>query len=554
MQDATRLLIHESASVLEALTQLDQTRKKALIVVDDRQRLKGTVVDGDLRRGFMKGLTIKDAVALVMNNDPTFITEQMSEKEANQLLSNKFKIIPVVAPDNRVIGYYSYKQVHENENVKNKRVTILGMGYVGLTLGALMADSGFNVCGFDTNERMVEQLWQKKPPFYEEGLDRYLNLVVGNRLKFTTSINEARADVYIITVGTPLVSEEKLPNLEYIRAAVASIGSILEKGDLVILRSTVPVGCSRDVVLPAMEKASGLKAGEDFMLAVAPERTAEGVALKELEHNPQIVGALDQRSFETTSRLFHTFTPTVIDVESLEAAELCKLIDNSFRDHLFSFANQVARLTELLGLDLNNLIRAVNYGYSRNEIPVPSPGVGGPCLSKDPYILGNVFEQNGLDSSMIFKARKINEAGPQLIKEKLYARLNELNKDPLTAKISLIGMAFKGHPETSDLRESTSVWLLNALESKEHVCAYDPIVDAAELTALGVKAVGLEEAFRNADAVVVLNNHKSYLKWDLSKLLALMNKPAVFIDTWHLFNPMVLNREKGIVFGGLGNA
>jgi len=554
MQDPKELIINEKESLLEALLKLDKTRKKALICVDDQNRLKGMLVDGDIRRGLINGKSTESPLREVMNPNPTFLTEQSAATEVSNLLSDKFKIIPVIDSDEKVVGYYSKKQTREDHNIRNKRLTILGMGYVGLTLGAVAADKGFNVCGYDISKELVEKLNRKEAPFYEEELDRYLDLNVGKRLKFTTNIDEARADIYIITVGTPLLTEKKLPNIDYVRQATSSIGNILEKGDLVILRSTVPIGCSRDVALPALEKASGLKAGKDFFLSFAPERTAEGVALKELSKNPQIVGSLDDRSFELTSRLFHSLTPSIIEVPSLEAAEFCKLIDNTFRDHLFSYSNQIAQLAEKLNLDLHELIQAVNYGYSRNKVPIPSPGVGGPCLSKDPYILGSVFDHFKIDSSLIRNARHVNELGPKLVKEKLYSLLKNAGKDPLTAQISLVGMAFKGHPETSDLRDSTSVWFLNELESLKNVKAYDAVIDDEDLESLGIEATDLEGAFKDSDAVVILNNHKSYVKWDLSHLFSLMNKPAVFIDTLHNFNPILLKQEKGILYGGLGNA
>ncbi|MCK5342520.1 MAG: nucleotide sugar dehydrogenase, partial [Candidatus Heimdallarchaeota archaeon] len=431
-----------------------------------------------------------------------------------------------------VVGFYSLKDKEEFSDIKLKKVTILGMGYVGLTLAVALSDVGFAVNGYDVDEDLLGALRAGKSRFYEKGLEKYLDNVVGKGITFDSHLENVKGNVYIITVGTPIIKSTMKPNIKYAMKAAADIAQILDKGDLVILRSTVPVGFCRDII-PILEKGSKLKVGRDFYLAYAPERTTEGQALKELRSNPQIIGGYDEKSKELAARLFNSLTHSVIDVESLEAAEMCKLIDNTYRDHIFAFANQLAPLAEKIGVDLCRLIDAVNHGYSRNSVPRPSPGVGGACLSKDPYILGEVFRKHRLNPSLVLGARKVNEKGPILVRNKLKKLLSSVGKDIKKARILLVGLAFKGKPETSDLRDSTSVWFLDCLPSKTNVCAYDPIVPKREIEKLGIEAVSIEEGFKGADAVVFLNNHASYVDLNVFELAKTMHRPAVFIDTWH---------------------
>ena len=401
---------------------------------------------------------------------------------------------------------------------------------------------------------MIDNLKEKRASFHEKGLQNYLDKHVNTQLKLTTSLEQQKADIYVITVGTPIVKPAYEPNVEYIRQATQSIGKILKKNDLVILRSTVPVGLTRKIALKTLEETSGLKCGEDFYLAYCPERTAEGKALEELRKNPQIIGGFDRQSTELASRLFNENTHTVIDVGSLEAAEMCKLLDNTYRDAIFAYSNQMAQLCEKVGLNLNELIEKVNLQYTRNLIPKPSPGVGGACLSKDPYILMQNFQEFDLDTSYIRAARVINESAPQQIYSRSQTYLQEIGKSMQEAKVFIVGFAFKGNPETSDLRDSTTLWVLDEFKRQgvANIYGYDPVVEDQELTNLEVKPVSLEEGFKSADAVYFLNNHRSYAGLPIYDLIDGMNKPALFFDGWHNFVPMDIKNIPGIIFSGVG--
>lgn len=553
MLDGKKLFINSKQSILDALERMNSPYCQTLICVDENNRLQGLLSEGDIRRGLIEGINLRASLEKVMNSTPLYVNKQVTQKEATDLISNQVSVLPVVDVDKVVLGYYLFQHKDDPFTIQNKTITILGIGYVGLTLALILAEQGFKVNGYDRNADLIQQLQSKKAPFFEKGVEQLLDKHSNNNINFTKDIEKAKGGVYIITVGTPLLKEEKMPNIEYIRSAAASIGEQLCEGDLVLLRSTVPVGCSREIVLPTLEAASGLTCGQDFYLAFAPERTAEGVALKELKTNPQIIGAFDPISYDYASRIFQNLTKTVINVGGLEEAELCKLMDNTYRDHIFAYSNNLANLAEKLNINIHKLIKKVNYGYKRNHIPRPSPGVGGPCLSKDPYILASVFKEQELRTDLIMACRLVNEKAPVLLKDKLQRLLADAGKDINDANISLIGMAFKGEPETSDLRDSTSLWVLDQMPDRSKVSVYDPIIKEADIRALGVQVKTLEGAFKNADAVVILNNHKSYSSINLSKMLALMNKPAVFIDTWNNFNPLQIKQHNDVLYGGLGN-
>lgn len=554
MNKSQDILISTDAKIIDALVQLNESRKKILICTDADGGLAGVVADGDIRRALINGKRPEDPIVYALNKEPIFVNEQASYQEAQGLLTDKISIIPILDPRRRVKGYYQYKERKDLTVIKNRSITILGLGYVGLTLALILAEKGFTVRGFDVDQGLLENLQNGKAPFFEKGLKELLVKHVGSNLKLFKKIENAKSDIYIITVGTPIFSPKKEPNIGYIRKAATSIAGVLESGDMVILRSTVPIGCTRKEVLPILEEVSRLRCGKDFCLAFAPERTIEGIALQELLRNPQIIGAYDERSYHLTARLFNEITPTLINVGSLEAAEMGKLLDNTFRDHIFAYSNLMAVLSERLGVNFHKLIEAVNFGYHRNMIPKPSPGVGGPCLSKDPYILKNAFDTLGLEASILQVTREINEIGPSYIKQKLEVLLEKVGKSlGRCKKIGLVGMAFKGYPETSDLRDSTSVWFLDQLPDKRIVWAYDPVVADEDLSDLGITPASLENTFKGADAVVILNNHKSYGAWNIHGLLHSMNKPAVLIDTWYNFDPMLFKQASGVLYGGLGN-
>ncbi len=550
------VFIPEDATIISALGVVSVNRFKTGFIVKADGTLYGAVSEDGLIQGLLNGKLLDSAVKEIANTCITAFNEGEPIGNAYKLLDAIFKIIPVVDIHGKLTGYIP---VQANEfpfcNIRNKKVVIIGLGYVGLTLALILAEKGFSVTGFDVDKKLIDSLRQMKAPFFEKGISRYITNHVGNNLLVTNNSEEARGDIYIITVGTPIDRATKKPRIEHVEQAVTTIAVNLSKGNLVVLRSTVPLGVTRENVIPVLEKSSGLKVGEDFYLAYCPERSIEGSALEELPHIPQIIAGYDRSSAEMASRFFNEMTATIVDVGELEAAELCKIMDNTFRDILFSYSNQMAEICEKTGLDFDLLVDAVNLKYGRNSIKKPSPGVGGPCLSKDPYILLDVCRRYGIDAPLIKAGREVNEWAPEKILFKAEQMLVKQGKNLKTAKIFIVGFAFKGTPETSDMRDSTTLHFLTELKKySAQIYGYDPVVPASEILALGVEFVDIKQGFLGADAIFVMNNHKSYEDWNTTSLLETTSTPCLFYDAWRIFDRVEITSVKGIIYTGVGCA
>lgn len=436
---------------------------------------------------------------------------------------------------------------------KIQNICVLGLGYVGLTLGIAMAKQGFRVHGVEVNQQTVDSLNRGKPHFFEENLEEQLQETVNNNsFSVTATIPADKIDAFIICVGTPLLQDQFDPDLNFITSVISDISKKIEKGNLVLLRSTVPVGLTRKFVKEEIKKLSNLEAGQDYYLAYAPERTIEGKALQEINKMPQVIGGINNKSVEKAKEIFSKTTEKIVEVSSLETAELIKLLDNSYRDSRFAFANEVALICESLGVDANETIQAANKDYPRNDIAKPSPGVGGGCLTKDPWILSYATQKKGYKPSLIEEARKVNLKIPKLILERVEEKLKEKGKNLSKIKIFIAGFAFKGQPETDDLRESTTLWLLDELKGKVNkVYGFDPIVKKEDLEKLNIEVVSIEEGCENADLVMIMNNHKSFSELNPKDIIKKMNDKSVFFDAWRLFDKKEFENEK-VTYMGVG--
>ncbi len=434
-----------------------------------------------------------------------------------------------------------------------QRIGVVGLGYVGLTLGLTFADIGFPVRAVDISSRVRGLIASRKAPFFENGLPELLVKHVGKhfivRERFTA---EDVCDVYFITVGTPLeesVKGKETPRLDYIEQAARDVGSVLKRGDTVILRSTVPLGITRNVVAPVLEQKSGLKAGTDFYLAFGPERTIEGKALEELRTLPQVIGGINRESARAAEKIFKALTPSTVIVDGLEEAEIVKLMNNTYRDVTFGLANEFALICERWGLDTNSVITASNFGYARGGVPRPSPGVGGYCLEKDPFILAYGAKQKGYTPRIVLEARATNERILASVADRTIAFLNSQKGTQKNKKIFIVGFAFKGKPATSDLRGSTTVACLRLLQKAGYtnIQGFDAVIPGDELSSLGVKPTKIRDGFMDADAVLVMNNHDANQKLNIRTLTKTMKKGALLFDTWALYDRDALAKQGHIV-------
>lgn len=429
--------------------------------------------------------------------------------------------------------------------VKKTSVCIVGTGYVGLTLGAVLADNGFSVHSVEINRKIVDSLNKGEPHFHEKGLKSLMLKSIGKTLSFSTAYPQEPSDIYIVCVSTP-VGKDRKPVLDYIVSASESVSKHMKEGSLVILRSTIPVGISRGLVKPILDKS-----GKKYLLSFCPERTVEGKAIQELRELPQIIGGLDEESVRASTTFFRKIAPTTIEVSSLEAAEMIKLLNNSYRDLVFAYANEVALICEKLSINAFEVIKAANLGYARSNIPIPG-FVGGACLEKDPYILCEVSEKMGFEPRLVKGARELNETLPKHVAQRIHAKLSSIKKGA-GAKILLLGFGFKGRPETDDTRGSPTIGLVNSLKALgyKNIFGFDPVVKPDVISGLGAKAVGIEEGFTDADCVVFANNHAHFAGLEIEQFIKRMSRPAVFFDCWQVFPPSLIMRKE-IVYGGIG--
>ena len=534
------------------------------LVVDENHRLMGTITDGDVRRAIIKHENLDLKAAEIMEKNPIVFRDGLTTQEIldalpdelakrNRRSSKYLSKILFIDQNNVPVRVLEYHQLWELKVASHRHLVVIGLGYVGLTMSMVMADAGFLVTGVEQDQKKREILKTGKSYIHEIGLEELVRKNINRNFRVSEVI-PSDGDVYIISVGTPVSKNAdgfKRPTLRFLQDACEKIGNQLKHGNLVILRSTVPIGTCRSFVIKILESKSGLKCGLDFHLSFAPERTAEGKALKELRSLPQIIGGYNRDSLEATAAIFRDLTPTIVKVDSLEAAEMAKLINNSYRDYIFAYSNQIAQIGSKFNINVVDVINAANEGYPRDPVPLPSPGVGGPCLTKDPYIFSSSLAQNG--STDIFeRGRSINESMHNVVFDSVSNQLEENGKDLRKSKILICGLSFKGNPETGDIRNSSGVEIAMLFKDKvEKVFGYDPVAQKSEILEYGIDVMDNGLIFNDLDAVLFLNNHKSFDKLNLKEMLDSMNNNPIIYDGWNLFRPADILTIRPCTYMGL---
>lgn len=439
----------------------------------------------------------------------------------------------------------TYKKYND---IVDRHVCIVGLGYVGLTLAVALAEVGFSVVGIERDKKVIDTIRSGSAQFSEKGLDpRLAKVIEAGQLRATDDWNDCRrSNVYIVTVGTPLNREGKT-DLGSINAVAKQIGQCLKDEDLVILRSTVRIGVSREIVKSILDTT-----GKRYDLAFCPERTIEGRAMEELRSLPQIVGGTDQRSTIRAAQFFAHLTPTTIRVRSLETAEMIKLLNNTQRDLMFAFANEIAVVCDAIGVSASEVIRAGNMGYSRASMPLPGP-VGGPCLEKDPYILAESVAHLGDGAQLALLGRHTNEELPgYAIKQ-----VCEMYRKGRLDKLAIFGLAFKGRPETSDLRGTLARRLIAELRKQFPdiaISGYDPALIGRSSDELDIEMFDEPlAAAANADAIIFQNNNASFENLDMTAISGQLLNGAIIYDLWSQFDPEILSLRNDVQYVALGS-
>ena len=408
-----------------------------------------------------------------------------------------------------------------------KKLCVLGLGYIGLPTASTFATHGLQVVGVDVNPQVLETLRNGGLHIHEPGLRTLVEAALKSG-KLTVSEKPEPADAFIIAVPTPFYSDQygdyngqkyKLADMRAVTSATESILPVLRKGNLVVLESTSPPRTTVDLVQPILER-SGLRAGVDFYLAYSPERVLPGQILRELIENARVIGGVTPASAQAGRDLYAVFVKGEIVQTDATTAEMVKLMENTYRDVNIAIANEFSRLAERFGVDVWEAIKIASL-HPRVKILSPGPGVGGHCISVDPWFL---VEAAPDITPLIYNSRKVNDAQPHYVVELVERALGSLKGK----KIAALGLAFK--PDVDDLRESPASEVIHLLQKEgAAVKAFEPFKPDADLP--GITAVPtLEAALKEADAVLLLVNHTSLRALTPEKLAALT--PArILIDT-----------------------
>ncbi len=401
-------------------------------------------------------------------------------------------------------------------------ICVIGLGYIGLPTASTFATHGIRVFGVDSNPAVIKSLQNGQVHIYEPGLNEVVSqaLTSGN-LKI--SAKPEVADAFIIAVPTPFYDDKKA-DMRFVTSAAESIVPVLREGNLVVLESTSPPLTTRDLVLPILEK-SGLKAGRDFKLAYSPERVLPGQIMRELVENARVIGGIDAASAEAGRDLYATFVRGEIVLTDSTTSEMVKLMENTYRDINIAIANEFSRLADRFGVDVWEAIQIANR-HPRVKILNPGPGVGGHCISVDPWF----FVEAAPDiTPLILTARKVNDGQPRFVVKLVEKAMLQAK----SKKIACLGLAFK--PDVDDLRESPAVDVARLLaEAGSEVTVLEPFNTNFEVKGAHNCAT-LEEAIKDAQVIVLLVNHSQFRNIDPAALAKLTAARTV-VDTVNAWN------------------
>lgn len=396
------------------------------------------------------------------------------------------------------------------------RVSVVGLGYIGLPTAAILASRKIPVIGLDVNEKTIEVINQGNVHIVEPELDIVVRAIVTEGLLQATATPQP-ADAFMITVPTPC-GEEHQPDISYIESAARSIASVLKKNDLIVLESTSPVGTTEKMAEWLQAARPDLTfpqtAGEasDIRVAYCPERVMPGHILHEVVKNDRIIGGMTARCSERAVQLYKIFVEGECIVTNARTAEMCKLTENSFRDVNIAFANEISMICDTLNIDVWELIKLANR-HPRVNILQPGPGVGGHCIAVDPWF---IVSKTPEEAQLIHKARDVNDAKPFWVVKKVKAAIAEFlqenpSKTVRDVTITCFGLTFKA--DVDDVRESPAVLIAEkiALNHAGPVFAVEPYISQLPENLVGkVELRTAKEAMLETDIMVILVTHKLF--------------------------------------------
>lgn len=424
---------------------------------------------------------------------------------------------------------------------KTEKISIIGMGYVGLPLAVAFAEKGIDVIGFDLSEEKIKKYTQGEDPTNEIGKER-LNKI--SSICYTIDEKKLReSKFHIVAVPTP-VGKNNIPDLKPVEGASVIIGRNLVKNSYVIFESTVYPGVTEEVCIPILEKESGLKCGIDFKVGYSPERVNPGDKLNTVESIVKIVSGMDEESLNTIAQVYEFIVkPGVHKASSIKVAEAAKVIENSQRDVNIAFVNELAIIFEKMGIDTHEVLEAA--GTKWNFLKFYPGLVGGHCIGVDPYYLTYKSEELGYISQLILSGRRINDGMSKFVAEKYIKELIKNEVKIKGSKVLIMGLTFKEN--CPDLRNSKIGDVIKELkEYGLEILVHDPIADKKEaMEEYGLKLIDLKEV-NDISGIIIAVKHKEYLDLNLKELKKYYNldnnKPIIF-DLKGIFPKEKLSEE-----------
>ena len=398
-------------------------------------------------------------------------------------------------------------------------INIIGLGYIGLPTALMFAKSGVKVIGTDYNKELVDTLNSGKLTFEEEGLNELFNEALQNKIEFKTEY--VKTNMYIVAVPTPYVSESKKIDPKYVISAVNSVLDVCENGAVIVIESTISPGTIDRFVRPEITKR-GFVIGKDIHIVHAPERIIPGNMVYELENNSRTIGSDNYEIGEKVKELYGCFCKGEIVVTDIRSAEMSKVVENTYRDINIAFANELAKICRADDMDVYEIIRIANK-HPRVNILQPGPGVGGHCISVDPWFLVGDYPDL---TNIILAARKINDSMPDHVLSRIRDIMRENNIKDL-GKIGLYGLTYK--EDVDDVRESPTLQLLEKMD--EHLAfgvkVYDPFVKERIVEH---QFMNFEDFLNEIEILVILVGH-THIKENMNLIV-----DKLILDTKNICN------------------
>ncbi len=391
---------------------------------------------------------------------------------------------------------------------------VVGLGYVGLPLAVESANQGLSVLGFDINESRVDDINTGNSPIEDISNKELANALKNFQATFD-STELAKCNNVVISVPTPLTDYQ--PDLSYVISAAKAVGENLVKEQVIILESTTYPGTTIEVLIPNLEKYSGLKAGVDFYVGYSPERIDPGNQEWKFKNTPKVISGLDQKSLGKIKSFYESIIDETVIVNGTKEAEMVKLLENTYRHVNIALINELAMLCKMLEIDIWEVVNAAKTKPFGFQSFTPGPGVGGHCIPVDPEYLSFKTRQIGKPVRFVELAQEINNSMPAYVVSRVNELLNSKDKILRNSKILVLGVAYK--KDISDMRESPSLDILEILiEKNVEVSFYDPFVDELNILGQNIKKESSSNNFENYDMLLVLTPHTEFSEIDFGSL------------------------------------